>query len=201
MTWCNLHNLSLNTGKAKKIIDFRKAQPAYYPPLIISGSAVERVQSIKFLWIHLREDLTSRDNTTAVTRKAQQRLHLLRRLKRTGLSKSALTVFYRGTIKSILTYCISSWYGNSKAEERQRLSRVIKTAERIIGVPQLPLLGIYNNRCTCRAKCIIQDSSHPSHRLFSLLQSGRRYRSIRTRTSRLHNSFFPSAVRLLNAQQ
>ena len=153
---------------------FRKAQPAHYPPLTI--------------------------NTTAVTRKAQQRLHLLRRLKRTGLSKSALTVFYRGTIKSILTYCISSWYGNSKAEERQRLSRVIKTAERIIGVPQLPLLGIYNKRCTSRAKCIIQDSSHPSHRLFSL-QSGRRYRSIGRGLPDCITAFSPSTVRLLNAQQ
>ena len=97
--------------------------------------------------------------------------------------------------------CITSWYGNSRAEERQRLGRVIKTAETIIGVPLFPLLDIYNKRCTGRGKRIIQDSSHPCHRHFSLLLSGRRYRSIRTRTSRLRNSFFPSTVRLLNAQQ
>lgn len=151
------------------IIDFRKAQPAHYPPLIISGSVVETVQSTKFLRIHLREDLTSRDNTTAAVRKAQQRLHLLRRLKRTGLFKSALTVFYRGTTESILTYYITSWYGNSRAEERQRLSRVIKTAERIIGVPLSSMLEIYNKKCTRRGERIIQDCCHPSHRLFSLL--------------------------------
>ncbi len=36
---------------------------------------------------------------------------------------------------------------------------------------------------------IFKDSSHPSHRLLSLLPSGRRFRSIRSRTSRLRDSF------------
>ncbi|CAL9705028.1 unnamed protein product [Knipowitschia caucasica] len=38
----------------------------------------------------------------------------------------------------------------------------------------------------------------PAHGLFQPLPSGRRLRSIRTRTSRHKNSFFPSAVGLLN---
>ncbi len=40
---------------------------------------------------------------------------------------------------------------------------------------------------------------HPSHSLFQLLPSGRRYRSIRARSARLLNSFFPQAVRALNS--
>ncbi len=48
---------------------------------------------------------------------------------------------------------------------------------------------------------IIKDSSHPSHRLLSLLPSGRRFRSIRSRTSRLRDSFFPQAIRLMNSQK
>jgi len=60
---------------------------------------VERVQSTKFLGIHLREDLQRQYCGNTVVRKAQQRLHLLQRLKRTGLSKSALTAFYQGTIE------------------------------------------------------------------------------------------------------
>ncbi len=46
-------------------------------------------------------------------------------------------------------------------------------------------------RCTRKARRIIKDSSHPSHSLLSLLPSGRRFRSIRSRTSRLRDSFFP----------
>ncbi len=47
---------------------------------------------------------------------------------------------------------------------------------------------------------IIKDSSHPSHRLLSLLPSGRHLRSIRSCTSRLRDSFFPQAIRLMNSQ-
>jgi hypothetical protein len=39
----------------------------------------------------------------------------------------------------------------------------------------------------------LSDSSHPSHRLFSLLSHSKRYRSVR-----LLNSFYPQAIRLLN---
>ena len=46
-------------------------------------------------------------------------------------------------------------------------------------------------------KNIIKDITHPGRHLFQLLPSGRRYRSIRTRTNRLKNSFFPKAVALL----
>ncbi len=46
-----------------------------------------------------------------------------------------------------------------------------------------------------------KDSSHPSHRLLSLLPSGRRFRSIRSRTSRLRDSFFPQAIRLMKQSE
>ncbi len=38
---------------------------------------------------------------------------------------------------------------------------------------------------------IVKDPTHPSHSLFQLLPSGRRYRSIRARSTRLLNSVFP----------
>ncbi len=38
---------------------------------------------------------------------------------------------------------------------------------------------------------IVKDPTHPSHSLFQLLPSGRRYRSIRARSARLLNSFSP----------
>ncbi len=65
----------------------------------------------------------------------------------------------------------------------------------------ISLQDIYTRRCTRKARRIIKDSSHPSHRLLSLLPSGRRFRSIRSRTSRLRDSFFPQAIRLMNSQK
>ena len=45
---------------------------------------------------------------------------------------------------------------------------------------------------------IVKDSSHPSHRLFSLLPQVKQYRSAKARSKRLLNSFYLQAIRVLN---
>ncbi len=67
------------------------------------------------------------------------------------------------------------------------------TARHFVGGELPSLQDIYTRRCTRKSQRIIKDSSHPSHRLLSLLPSGRRLRSIRSHTSRLGDSFFPQA--------
>ncbi len=135
--------------------------------LTINSSEVERVQSTKYLGIHLTDKLTNRDNTSAVIKKAQQRLHFLRRLKKVELPIPAMTLFYRGTVESLLTYCISSWFGSCTAEERPNLSRIVRTAEKIIGVSLPQLQDIYTERCVRRAGSILKDCTHPFYGLFS----------------------------------
>uniref|UniRef100_A0A9J7Y2A6 Uncharacterized protein n=1 Tax=Cyprinus carpio carpio TaxID=630221 RepID=A0A9J7Y2A6_CYPCA len=112
---------------------------------------------------------------------------------------SILVNFYRCAIESILTSCITVWYGNCSVADRKALHKVVKTTQRITGTP-LPAIEDIQRKCCLRRACsILKDSSHPDHRLFNLLPSGRRFRSLWTRTSRLRNSFFPTAVSLLNS--
>lgn len=57
--WCSENNLSLNVDKTKEVIvDFRKTRSTH-TPLSIRGSIVETVNSIKFLGVHISDDLTS----------------------------------------------------------------------------------------------------------------------------------------------
>ncbi len=197
--WCGANNLSLNVEKTKEVVmDFRR-NPVDHPPLTIDTSTVERVSSTKFLGVHITEDLTWTTNTKSISKKAQQRLHFLRRLKRASLPPPILTTFYRGTIESVLTSCITVWYGNCCAADRKTLQRTVNTAAKIIGAPLPSILDIFLTRCSSKAKSIVEDPTHPSHSLFQLLPSGRRYRSIRARSARLLNSFFPQAVRALNS--
>ncbi|KAI4885335.1 hypothetical protein NFI96_001849 [Prochilodus magdalenae] len=152
-----------------------------------------------FLGVHISEDLTWSLNSSTMVKKAQQRLYFLRSLKKAHLCPRILVDFYRCTIESILTNCISVWYGSCSASDRKALQRVVKTAQRITGT-QLPTIeSVYQKRCLSRARSIIKDPSHPNHELFTLLPSGRRYRSLRSRTNRLRKSFFPEAVTLLNS--
>ncbi len=98
--WCGANNLSLNGEKTKEVlVDFRRRNSIDHPPLTIDSSTVEKVSSTKFLGVHITDDLTRTTNTMSLSKKAQQRLHFLRRLKRASLPPPILTTFYRGTIE------------------------------------------------------------------------------------------------------
>ncbi|KAF7697681.1 hypothetical protein HF521_004191 [Silurus meridionalis] len=122
--WCGDSNLSLNVDKTKEMVmDFRRAQSSH-SPLIIDGSSVEIVKSTKFLGVHLADNLTWSLNTSSITKKAQQRLYFLRRLRKAELPPPILTMFYRGTIKSILSSCITAWFGNCTVSDSKTLQRI-----------------------------------------------------------------------------
>ena len=64
----------------------------------------------------------------------------LRRLKKFVLSPKTLTNFYRCTIESILSGCISAWYGNCTTHNHKAFQRVVQSAQFIPGgnLPALP---------------------------------------------------------------
>ena len=109
-----------------------------------------------------------------------------------------LKSFYRCTNESIVTGCITTWYGNCSASDCKPLQRVERTAQYITGAKLPAIQDLYTRRCQRKALKIVKDSSHPSHRLFSLLPHGKRYRCAKSRTKRLLNSCYPQAIRLLN---
>ncbi|KAK3506669.1 hypothetical protein QTP70_013649 [Hemibagrus guttatus] len=171
--WCKANNLSLNVKKTKEmVVDFRRAQ-SDHSPLDIDGSNVEIVKSSKFLSVHLAEDLTWSLNTSSITKKAQQRLYFLRRLRKAHLPPLILTTFYRGTIESILSSCITGWFGNCTISDRKTLQRIVRTAEKIIRVSLPSITDIYSTRCIHKANSIVDDLTHPSHTVFTLLPSGK----------------------------
>ncbi|KAM4541264.1 uncharacterized protein V3H82_023100 [Fundulus diaphanus] len=196
--WCRDNRLILNVEKTKEIIvDFRKNRPRH-APLLINNSAVEVVSSTKFLGVHITDNLTWTANTTSLVKRAQKRLYFLRRMRRARLPPPILTTFYRSTIDSIRTSCLTVWGGGCSAADWKNVRRVVRTAEWIIGGPLPSIKDISFQRCMSRACNIIRDPSHPHHGLFSPLPSGKRFRSICCRSSRFCKSFFPAAIRLLN---
>ncbi len=110
--WCQENHLSLNIDKTEQlVVDFRR-QSREHTPITIDKTPVERVNSFKFLSVHITEDLTWSAHKDAVL-KAHQRLFFLRRLRKFGTSPSILRSFYTCTVETILTGCITAWFGNS----------------------------------------------------------------------------------------
>ena len=117
--WCQEKKLSLNINKTKEmIVDFRKQQRGH-PPIYIDGTATEKVERFKLLGVQITDKLKWSTHTDSVVKKAQQRFFNLRRLKKCGLSPKTLSNFYRCTIESILSGCITTWYGNCTVHNRR----------------------------------------------------------------------------------
>ncbi|XP_078802867.1 uncharacterized protein LOC144992077 isoform X1 [Oryzias latipes] len=196
-SWCSINNLELNTQKTvEMIVDFRKVT-APSPPLTLSDSPITLVDSVRFLGTTITQDLKWEPSICSLLKKAQQRMYFLRQLKKARLPAQMMVQFYTAIIESILTSSITVWYTSATTRDINRLQRIVRSAEKVIGCSLPSVQELYVSRTRGRAGRIAADPSHPGHYLLKLLPSGRRLRSIRTRTSRHKNSFFPSAVRLL----
>ncbi|XP_064856318.1 uncharacterized protein LOC135559668 [Oncorhynchus nerka] len=168
--WCQDNSLFLNV--IKTIVDYRKRRTEH-APILIEGAVVEQVESFKLLGVHITNKLTESKHTKTVMKMARQNLFPLRRLKRFGMGPQILSRFYSCTIESILTGYITAWYGSCSASDRKALLRVVCTAQCITGAKRPPIQELYTRKCQRKAS----HSSHPGHRLFSLLPHGKRYRS------------------------
>ncbi|KAK1795639.1 hypothetical protein P4O66_001136 [Electrophorus voltai] len=197
--WCQEINLLLNVSKTKELImDCSKKQMWHYQLVRISGTMVERVNSFRYLGVHISQDLSWSCHTNSLAKKACQRLYHLRCLRDFRLPSKILRNFYTCTIESILTGNITVWFGNSTKQDREALQRVVRSAERITHMELPDLQSIYYKRSQTKARRIVKDPTHPNNRLFSLLRSGKYFRFLMTKTERLKRSFFPQAIWALN---
>ncbi len=73
------------------------------------------------------------------------------------MSPKILSNVYSCVVRSVLTSCITVWYGSTTVRDRKRLQRVVKTAEKIIRTPLPSLQAIYHRRVHRRTASILKD--------------------------------------------
>ena len=104
--------------------------------------------------------------------------------------------FYQSFIECLLTVSVICWINSLSVKDRNSLDNIVKICSKITGVQLKSTTSLWNKRAVQKAKCII---THPNHVLsedFTLMPSGRRYYSIRTRSTWLSNSCIPATIRL-----
>ena len=97
-------------------------------------------------------------------------------------------------LKKFYSCTITVWYGNCSASDCKALQRVVRTDQYITGAKPQATQDLFSSRCQGKALKMVKDSSHPCHRLFSLLPHGKQYWSAESRSMRLLNSFYPQAI-------
>ena len=195
--WCRENYLQLNVKKTKElIVNFRKENN--HLPIKINNEEVEQVKDFRYLGITMDCHLTWTVHTNCVLRKVNQRLYLLRRLNQFGVEVEALRTFYRAVVESCMTFGACVWVSGATQEDRKRLDRLCRSAARIVGPTTSTIEKLGKSKIEKKAATIQKDPTHPLGHFFQLLPSGRRLRSARARTTRMQNSFIPTAIRLSN---
>ena len=110
-------------------------------------------------------------------------------------------MFYSTTICGVWRYCLNCWGGNVCKIERNRIDRLIRNAERVIGVEPEPVDSVYRGLFDRKLRSVWDDSGHPMHTLLSgrvsLRHSGRlRLPSLATNWYR--EFFTVRAIKLFN---
>ena len=109
-------------------------------------------RDFKFLGVYITKDLTWSTHTRTVTKRAQQHLFHLRRMKRFGMGPRIFKRFYSCTAESILIGCITAWYGKCTPLDCKALQRVVRTAQYITGAELPAIQDLYIRWCQRKAQ-------------------------------------------------
>uniref|UniRef100_A0AAV2LZB7 Reverse transcriptase domain-containing protein n=1 Tax=Knipowitschia caucasica TaxID=637954 RepID=A0AAV2LZB7_KNICA len=132
VSWCSGNNLELNAQKTvEMIVDFRKSTVPPPPPSVMDS--ITSVESFRFLGTTITQDLKWEPTISSLIKKAQQRMYFLRQLRKAKLPAQMLVQFYTAIIESILTSSITVWFAGATVRDKQRLQRIVRSAEEVIG--------------------------------------------------------------------
>ena len=98
----------------------------FVPSFEVEGRAIETKEEMRLLGLVLRNDLSWKSNTEQMTKKAYNRLWMLKRLKLNGANIEDLTDVYIKQVRSVLEFGVPVWNSNIKKEEILDIERVQK---------------------------------------------------------------------------
>ncbi|XP_068697663.1 uncharacterized protein [Montipora foliosa] len=141
-SWASENWMRLNAKKCKELrLCFFKEKPQL-SPLTTDDQPLEVVTSHKVLGLIIQNDLKWNQHIASVVAKASKRLHILRVLRRGGVSAAHLVSIYVSLIRSILEYSCVVWHYALPSYLYEQLERVQKRAFGIIFPKQT-----YNRAC------------------------------------------------------
>ena len=155
-------------------------------------------QHVKFSDVSLDDKLNWQMHSSAVCKKLNRRMFFLRKLRSLKIYAIVLSLFYRSTIQSILSFCIAAWEGNIRYKDKCTMNRIIKKACKIcsnINLPYFDELLLANT--TSKIHAISIDVHHPIAAQIVLSSHRNKPIYLKCKKERYRKSFVPSGIRTL----
>ena len=140
-------------------------------------------------------------HSSAVCKKLNRRMFFLRKLRCLKIDAIILSLFYRSTIQSILSFCIAAWGGIIyiiSYKDKCTMSRIIKKACKIcsnINLPYFDELLLANT--SSKIHTISIDVHHPIAAKIVLSSHRNKPIYLKCKKERYRKSFVPSGIRTL----
>ena len=218
-SWSARNKMSLNPPKCASMeISFAK-NPPDPPQILLEDQCLKAVNSVKLLGVIIQNDLKWDSHIADTIKRANQKLYMLRLLKKHNLPCNDLLTIYRSYVRPILEYGAPVWNGALTRHQRESLEKIQKRALRIIHGSFFTNYQEILNACQFKTLgqrrediCVnfieetlkntdqFKDFFVPPPSDGMNLRHSRKFSEIRCKTNILKNSAIPYLTRLLNNQ-
>ena len=132
--YAETNQMKLNCEKTKVMLFNAAKHNDFMPEIKVKdeNQNIAVVEEFKLLGIMITSDLKWDANTNSITKKAYQRLWMVRRLMNLGLKRRNLVKVYTTQIRSLLEFGAVTWHSMLTKENEKCIERVQKAAVSII---------------------------------------------------------------------
>jgi hypothetical protein len=167
MRWSDNNSLLLNIKKCLTLDLCTKTNLKLSPLTTSNGFILPSVTQARILGVHFSSDLKWSHHINIMCTRANQRLYVLRALKRVNCNTHRCWIIYEALIRSLLTYSCQAWCNASKSDIA-KIVKLEKKAEKIIGCPPpQSITEVIEKQCHKLGDTIKKGGNHhPLHPLF-----------------------------------
>ena len=144
------------------------------------------------------DKLAWHDHIDYLIKRLNVKMYCFRKLNYFHVDKRILALFYESVVASVWRYCLLCWGGNVSQGGRDKITRIVNQAGRMIGEPRQNLEDVYADLLITKLTNVMDDASHPLHDLLAgqLISRSGRMRLPSVVTGRYFSSFVPQAIRI-----
>ena len=128
VNWSRSNLMNINWNKTKEMFIGTNAANVISNALCVNDNVIERVYSFKLLGVVIEHNLKWNAHVDLICTKASIRLHFLKVLKRSSLSREDLLYFYSSVIRRVLEYACPAWHTSLTKQQTRQIESIQKRA-------------------------------------------------------------------------